>query len=154
MIPAGARPASRVLVVSDAGSVLLLHAEDSMGHRWWLMPGGGLDSGESFEAAARRELLEETGCDLSVGPLIWIRRHIYNWNGTPQDQYERYYVARCKDEFVVAPAVPDTYVIGHRWWTLPEIESSPDDFTPRRLAEYLPSILRGDYPEVPFDCGV
>jgi hypothetical protein len=45
-------------------------------------------------------------------------------------------------------------VIGHRWWTLREIEASTDDFTPRLLAEHLPAILRGEYPEVPFDCGV
>jgi 8-oxo-dGTP pyrophosphatase MutT (NUDIX family) len=143
-----------VLVISDAGNILLLHVQDSTGHRWWLMPGGGLDAGESFEDAARRELLEETGRALPVGPLIWTRRHIYNWNGTPQDQYEQYYVARCTDEFVVAPAVPDTYVIGHRWWTLREIQDSADDFTPRRLADYLPRVLSGDYPAVPFDCGV
>ena len=154
MIPEGARAASRVLVISDAGRILLLHAQDSQGHRWWLMPGGGLDFGESFEDAARREVREETGRDLTIGALIWIRRHIYNWNGTPQDQYERYFVARCNDEFAVTPAVPDTYVIGHRWWTLREIDDSADDFTPRRLSEYLPPLLRGDYPKVPFDCGV
>ena len=153
MIPEGARAAARVLVISDAGTILLLRAQDSQGHRWWLMPGGGLDAGESFEAAARRELAEETGRELLIGPLIWTRRHTYNWNGTPQDQYEHYFVARCEAEFPVVPAVPDTYVIGYRWWELREIVESADDFTPRRLAEYLPQVLRGDYP-APFDCGV
>ena|SRR5688572_15847347 len=153
-IPDGARPAARVLVISDADTILLLHAQDFEGHRWWLMPGGGLDAGESFEEAARREVREETGRDLVVGPLIWTRRHTYNWNGTPQDQYERYFAARCNAEFVVAPTVPDTYVIGYRWWHLREIEDATDDFTPRRLATYLPDVLRGDYPRLPFDCGV
>jgi hypothetical protein len=40
----GARPASRVLVISDERSILLLHAQDSLGHRWWLAPGGGVDA--------------------------------------------------------------------------------------------------------------
>ena len=153
-VPDGARPAARVLVISDAQSVLLLHAQDSQGHRWWLAPGGGLDAGESFEDAARRELREETGRDLLVGPLIWTRRHVYNWAGTPQDQYERFFVARCGEEFPVTPSVPDTYIIGHRWWHLREIQDSSDDFTPRRLADYLPKIFSGEYPDPPFDCGV
>ena len=51
-------------------------------------------------------------------------------------------------------AVLDSYVIGHRWWTLSELERSGDYFAPRRLASLLPAILRGDFPEQPIDCGV
>ena len=153
-VPDGARPAARVLVISDANNILLLHGQDKLGHCWWLTPGGGLNADENFEDAAQRELREETGRDLLVGPLIWTRRHIFTWKGKPQDQYERYFVARCADEFAVAPTVPDTYIIGHRWWGLREIQDSKEDFTPRRLADLLPSILRGEYPDIPLDCGV
>ena len=153
IIPDGARKAARVIVISDLDRVLLLHAQDSRGHRWWLAPGGGLHPTESFEEAARRELREETGRDLPIGPWIWTRRHVYAWDGRPQDQYERYFVAR-SEEFVVTPAVPDTYVIGHRWWSLNEIQQSLDDFTPRRLAALLPQLLRHDYPDSAIDCGV
>ncbi len=49
-------------MISERGRVFLLHARDRVaGRSWWMAPGGGLEAGESFEAAARRELAEETG---------------------------------------------------------------------------------------------
>jgi 8-oxo-dGTP pyrophosphatase MutT (NUDIX family) len=60
--PKEARPVSRVLLSGPGGRLLLLLAQDVPGgHQWWVTPGGGLDDGESFEQAAWRELLKETG---------------------------------------------------------------------------------------------
>lgn len=134
--------------------MLLLRAEDPPGgDRWWVAPGGGLRAGESFEAAAQREVQEETGFLLSIGPWIWTRRHVFTWEGRRHDQYERYFVARTQER-PLAPTKSDWYVVGHRWWRLDELERSDEEFAPRRLAILLPSILRGDYPDPAIDCGV
>jgi hypothetical protein len=45
-------------------------------------------------------------------------------------------------------------VIGHRWWSVGDIERSGEEFTPRLLATLLPPILRGEFPDPPIDCGV
>jgi len=123
------------------------------GHAFWVAPGGGLNDGESFEEAAVREVWEETGLTVELGPCIWFRRHVYSWNSRNHDQFERYFVAHAVVTDVRAPR-PDSYIHGHRWWSFAEITNAAEEFTPRRLRELLTSILQGQYPVEPFDCGV
>jgi 8-oxo-dGTP pyrophosphatase MutT (NUDIX family) len=153
-VPEGARLASRVILIGPKQTVLYLRArEPKSGKIFWVMPGGGLDRGESFEEAARRELFEEAGCRLSIGPCVWFRRHKHEWNGQPADQYERFFVAHT-DSSVVEPKHQDGYISNHKWWTLDELRSSGEEFAPRTVAELLPDIIKGDYPDQPIDCGV
>jgi 8-oxo-dGTP pyrophosphatase MutT (NUDIX family) len=64
---------SKVVIV-DGSRVLLLRRTDKYiterNHWAWDLPGGHLDSGETTEEAARREVLEETA--LEIGPLSYV----------------------------------------------------------------------------------
>ncbi len=57
-------------VVLRPGEVLLVRRGNPPNAGQWSIPGGAQELGETAEAAARRELLEETG--LVVGPLTLV----------------------------------------------------------------------------------
>jgi 8-oxo-dGTP diphosphatase len=74
--------------------MLLLRWRDPVGGaEFWEPPGGGLEAGEGWEAAARRELAEETGlavADLS-GPVMVERDFV--WDGERRVGPEAFFLA-------------------------------------------------------------
>ncbi|TMK37356.1 MAG: NUDIX domain-containing protein [Actinobacteria bacterium] len=62
------REASRLLVTSPTGRVLLLRLEPTFRAPFWVTLGGWRNEGETFEAAALRELREEDGTASKVKP--------------------------------------------------------------------------------------
>jgi putative (di)nucleoside polyphosphate hydrolase len=60
------RPCVGIMLLNGEGLAFIGRRADHEGEpegagTWWQMPQGGLDEGEDLEAAARRELAEETG---------------------------------------------------------------------------------------------
>jgi 8-oxo-dGTP diphosphatase len=85
--PGKAIPTTRVsvVVVNDDGKILLVKHRKGT-RSYWVLPGGRLEYGETFQECAVRELKEETGLDIAVDKLIFISeaiapdrsRHIVN----------------------------------------------------------------------------
>ena len=57
------------VVVRDGKALIVKRAHDPRKGEWSL-PGGRVELGESLEDATRREIKEETGLDVDVGPLV------------------------------------------------------------------------------------
>ena len=59
-----------VLICRDGEVLLVRHEKGS--RSYWLVPGGGVDAGETMVAAGARELLEETGYTVEIGRLLLV----------------------------------------------------------------------------------
>jgi ADP-ribose pyrophosphatase YjhB (NUDIX family) len=80
-------PTTRVSVIvinNDRKILLVKHRKGS--RQYWVLPGGRLEYGETFQECAVRELKEETGLDVKVDKMIFVSeaiapdrsRHIVN----------------------------------------------------------------------------
>jgi len=57
-------------IVLDGGRVLLIKRGNPPLKGQWSLPGGGVEVGETLEQAVAREVLEETGLTIEVGPIV------------------------------------------------------------------------------------
>ena len=143
-----ARLAARVLVVDHDGCVLLFRGFDPArpeAGEWWITPGGGVDAGESIDEAARRELREETGLAVDdVGPPLFERRVIFEFEDAHYDQTEHFFCVRV-ERFAVTDAdwtdIEQRSMLGHRWWSRAEIAATGEQIYPEELVERLDAIL-------------
>ena len=150
------RSAVRAVVLDRDDRVLLVEFRDTAGQVWVATPGGGLQEGESEEAALRRELVEEAGLvEFELGPEIWTRETVFAWMRRILHQRERFRLVRV-EQHAPEPTVDlrAELVAGLRWWTIDELETTTLTLAPARLPELLRDLLRNGPPAEPFDAGL
>lgn len=76
--------AKAVCLFRHQGRVLLAEGQDPVKDSHYLLPiGGGVDFGETSEAAAIREVKEEIGADAVDLTLLGVSENIFEYNGKP-----------------------------------------------------------------------
>lgn len=137
------RVAPKAVIVND-GRLLTVHMSGSKGE-YYMFPGGGHETGETLEDTLRRECVEEIGCDVELGRVLWVRdyrerNHEFADIRPGFHQLEIMFECRLLGE----PDMEcrgDTRQLGLTWIPLAEIEDWP--FWPKvlrsRLTDDLPT---------------
>lgn len=137
------RPTARVLLFDPDGRILLMKGRlprDPTAPGVWFTVGGGVDSGETYEQAAQREILEETGIsDARLGPVLWRSEQVLaDRKNRPVLFQETFFRADCDGRIPSRSGWQDMereFVDDIRWWDLEQFAVSQEPRYPLNLAE-------------------
>jgi 8-oxo-dGTP pyrophosphatase MutT (NUDIX family) len=148
-----ARQSSRIILLDADDRVWLFRINDPVRPRW-ILPGGGVEEGESWETTARRELWEECGVnDAQFGPIVAKREAIGTIANRPTLAQERYFVARLHEQSPhINNMLPEelTDYTSQQWFSAADIRASYEQVYPIGLADMLDLLQRGEYPAEPW----
>jgi 8-oxo-dGTP pyrophosphatase MutT (NUDIX family) len=145
------RPAARIVLLDDSCRVLLLHVNDPMttAPAFWITPGGGLDSGETFVEAAARELAEETGLIVlpaALGAPVAVSHTDWDFRVEPFHSESWYFVLKT-EAFDLDESgwdeIEREFHVGWHWWTIEELNGAEEKIVPAQLVNLLQRLSEG-----------
>jgi len=155
------RPTVRLLIFDELQRLFLFHIHDVRPvHEefpgmtvYWNTPGGGVETTETHEEAAKRELWEETGIKTSeLGPCVWKYRRVILGDEERIQLQERYFVvsvSTARVSFInMLPYERETHQ-AYKWWTRQELLASTDLFQPQTLPQHAQPLFDGILPTKP-----
>jgi len=124
----GPRVSVKAVVVQDGR--LLVIRKDRGGGPFYVLPGGGQHRGEPLDRALVREAEEETGLELRLGKLLFVRDYIAAHHEFADDTPNLHAVQLMFECQVVGGTEgtgrrPDTAQVGVTWLDLAGLEDQP-----------------------------
>lgn len=151
------RHSARVLVIDSDGKIFLFAAHDPSNpeRRFWFTPGGGIESGESYKDAARREIFEETGVEIPIDTIsvpVLRRFAVVDLASGTRYHYEHFYVYRwpyqaAKTQFInknkqQITEVENNALDNFAWWDLEDLAARVNSKEVEVYPECLPRLLQ------------
>ena len=137
------RRAARIVVLDPENRALMFRYDVPGRPPFWVTAGGECEPDESFEDAARRELLEETGIVADPGAQIArMTPEFVTVEGEPVQADERFFLIRVEEARIDTSrhtALEQELMTQHRWFTLDELENWPEAVFPVNLSEMIRS---------------
>lgn len=152
MTSSGPRPrtAARIFLLDAEDRVLLVHDRIDLDREesHWIVPGGGIEPGETLRDCAIREVFEETGLLVELpadAEPVFIEREVFWFAGQHIDQTNHYFLARIDSAATVRPAAPTEFeqvvALGTRWWPLDELDAADVVRAPVTMVEVIRQAL-------------
>src|SRR5262245_11175944 len=120
------RTSSRA-ILRRGDTYLVVRYRDAQGD-WFVFPGGGQQHGEDLHEALAREVREEIGARIVIGPLRFVRESIaarHPSGNLPRQfhQVEIFFDCTLEDEPLQAGSEPDPTQTGVEWLTIVELQA-------------------------------